>query len=609
MTDKYAEEDFLEVPLADKAFRYFFLVVGFSFLVIMGRVFFIGVLNSGFYENKAAANVSDLSVEVAPRGIVNDTFGNPLVTNVPSFNVFVAPADLPKDDASKMEIIRETSQILGLNATSVVSELVGKTFAPNDEIALKDDINHDELIQLASQNLPGIKILPSFKMVDTTPLKFSHLIGYSSLATADDIKANPDLTPNDSVGKTGLESYYDSYLRGSDGKKVFLTDAAGKVKGENVVKNPVQGDTLNTYIDSGLQNYFYDSLQKELNALGRNVGAGIAMNPQNGHILALFDIPGYDPNNVADYLNAPYQPLFNRAISGLYSPGSTIKPLVAVGALASGTLDPNHEIFSPGYLYVPNPYDPSHPTKFLDWQYQGWVDLSSALAKSSDVYFYEVGGGFGDQKGLGITRLKEWWQKFLLDGETGIDLPGEQSGFLPDPAWKEKTKHSIWTIGDTYNVSIGQGDLVITPIELLNYVSAIANGGRFYKPEVMRNIVDQNGNVVIENKPQVLSDLSSEIGKYLPLVQGGMIDGVSKPYGTAYLLHDLPISVAAKTGSAQVKNNAETNAFFVGYAPAENPEIAIVILVENAKEGSLNVVPVARDVFLWYYENRIANQK
>lgn len=140
-------------------------------------------------------------------------------------------------------------------------------------------------------------------------------------------------------------------------------------------------------------------------------------------------------------------------------------------------------------------------------------------------------------------------------------------------------------------------------------MSAIANGGRFYKPEVMRNIVDQNGNVVIENKPQVLSDLSSEIGKYLPLVQGGMIDGVSKPYGTAYLLHDLPISVAAKTGSAQVKNNAETNAFFVGYAPAENPEIAIVILVENAKEGSLNVVPVARDVFLWYYENRIANQK
>lgn len=148
----------------------------------------------------------------------------------------------------------------------------------------------------------------------------------------------------------------------------------------------------------------------------------------------------------------------------------------------------------------------------------------------------------------------------------------------------------------------------MTPIELLNYISAVANGGKLYKPEIMKNIVDQNGNVIVENTPEILSDLSSEIGKYLPLVQKGMEDGVSKPYGTAYMLHDLPIQVAAKTGSAQVKNNAETNAFFVGYAPAQNPQIAIVILVENAKEGSLNVVPVARDVFLWYYENRLKNQ-
>ncbi len=608
LTDEYSEEDFIEVPLSDRAFRYFFFIAAAVLAVILVRSFYLGVSRNGFYAGKATDNISNLSVEVAPRGIINDTFGNPLVENVPSFNVFVSPVDLPKDEAARNSVLDSTIATLGLNKASTTAELASASSNPADKILLKGDIDHNELISLSSQNLPGIEILPSFKMIDTTPLKFSHLIGYSSLATADDLKGNPDLTPNDLVGRAGLEEYYDNYLRGIDGKEVFLTNAAGKIQGENVVRNPVQGDTVNTYIDSGLQSYFYDSLQSDINALGRNIGAGIAMDPQNGHILALFNIPGYDPNAIASYLNAPYQPLFDRAVSGLYSPGSTIKPLVATAALTEGILDPNHQIFSPGYLYVPNPYDPSHPTKFLDWQYQGWVDMYSALARSSDVYFYEVGGGFGDQQGLGITRLKKWWQKFLLDKPTGIDMPGEESGFLPDPAWKQRTQHMAWTLGDTFNVSIGQGALTMTPIELLNYISAVANGGKLYKPEIMKNIVDQSGNVVVQSEPQILSDLSSEIGKYLPLVQKGMEDGVSKPYGTAYMLHDLPVQVAAKTGSAQVKNNAETNAFFVGYAPAQNPQIAIVILVENAKEGSLNVVPVARDVFLWYYENRLKNQ-
>lgn len=608
LADEYVEDDFIEIPLSDRAFRYFFLAVAAVFAVIFVRVFYIGVSQHGFYATKAMANISDLSVEVAPRGIINDTFGNPLVENVPSFNVFVAPANLPKDETSRNQVLDTAIADLGLDKASIEKEITGKTFSPTDTVLLKSDIDHNELISLSSENLPGIEILPSFKTIDTTPLKFSHIIGYSSLATAADLKNNANLTPNDLVGRAGLESYYDSYLRGTDGKKEFLTNAAGKIEGENTVRNPVPGDTVNTYIDGPLQIALYDALQKDLSNLNRSVASAIAIDPQNGHILALVDIPGYDPNNIASYLNAPNQPLFNRAVSGLYSPGSTIKPLVATGALTEGILDPNHEIFSPGYLYVPNPYDPGHPTKFLDWQYQGWVDLYSALARSSDVYFYEVGGGFGSQQGLGITRLRQWWQKFRLDQKTGIDLPGEESGFLPSPAWKERTQHLPWTLGDTYNVAIGQGALVITPIELIDYIAAIANGGKLYQPEIMKNIVSPDGKVVVENKPKVLSDLSPEIGKYLPLVQKGMDEGVSKPYGTSYMLHDLPIPVAAKTGSAQVKNNSETNAFFVGYAPVKDPQIALLVLVENAKEGSLNAVPVARDFFLWYYENRIKNQ-
>lgn len=608
LTDQYVEEDFMEVPLADRAFKYFLLLVGAVFAVIVVRLFYLGVVQHGFYADKALANVSDLNVEAAPRGIIDDRFGNPLTENIPSFNVFATPADLPADAQARESVLKTASDLLGLPLASTTAEVSAGGSNPSDRVLLKGDIDHEELIGVTSQDLPGIAVLPSFKMTDTTPLKFSHVIGYSSLATADDIKADPLLTPNDSVGRTGLEGFYDSYLRGTDGEKVYLTNAAGQVQGENVVKQAEQGDTVNTFLDAEFQSYFYDSLQNALNGLGRNIGAAIAMNPQNGEILALFGIPSFDPGNISAYLNAPYEPLFNRAVSGLYSPGSTIKPLVATAALTEGILDPNHQIFSPGYIYVPNPYDPAHPSKFLDWQYQGWVDMYSALAKSSDVYFYAVGGGYGDQKGLGIARLKEWWQKFLLDKKTGVDIMGEQSGFLPDPAWKEKAKNSIWRIGDTYNVSIGQGDLVITPIELLDYIAAVANGGKFYQPRIVDTIVNPEGQTVLKTGPEVLSDLSGEIGKYLPLVQKGMEDAVSKSYGTAYMLHDLPVQVAAKTGSAQVSNNQKTNAFFVGYAPAKNPQIAVVILVENAKEGSLNVVPVARDIFLWYYEHRLINK-
>jgi penicillin-binding protein 2 len=276
---------------------------------------------------------------------------------------------------------------------------------------------------------------------------------------------------------------------------------------------------------------------------------------------------------------------------------------MALAGLLNG-LNPKDQIFSPGYLDVPNPYNSQKPTRFLDWQYQGWVDMYSAIAKSSDVYFYVIGGGYGNKKGLGISRIKEWWMKFLLDKKTNIDLIGENNGFLPDPEWKEKEKKSIWRIGDTYNVSIGQGDLLVTPISLLNYVAAISNGGVIYKPRVVKNIVDEDNKVVFENKVEILADLRQEIGPYIKEIQKAMIDVVSKPYGTAHLLNDLPFQVAGKTGSAQYDRNTKLNAFFVGYAPANDPEIAILILIEDAKEGSLNTIPIARDVFLWYYENR-----
>jgi penicillin-binding protein 2 len=315
--------------------------------------------------------------------------------------------------------------------------------------------------------------------------------------------------------------------------------------------------------------------------------------------------------------------LFNRAISGAYTPGSAIKPMVALAALKENIIDPKKQILSTGYIEIPNPYDPEKPSRFLDWKAHGWVDLRSALARSSNVYFYEIGGGFEGLKGLGVNKLKEYWQRFLLGAKTGIDLPSESSGFLPDPEEKEERTGQIWRIGDTYNVSIGQGDLLLTPIQLINFIASIANGGKIYRPRLVSCAThDNSNNPNLHPNDSNRSDNSdtglyhsdcgllmdySEWQKEIKEVQKGMEDAVEKYYGTANLLSFLPMSAAGKTGSAQVANNTRTNAFFVGYAPAENPEIAILVLMENAREGSLNAVPIAKDVLEWYYYNRIQN--
>ncbi|TSA46465.1 penicillin-binding protein 2 [bacterium] len=605
LTDRAVEEDFLEIPLTDRVFKIFLTIATIIIVLIFAQLLNLAAVNGDFYARRAVANMSDVKIESAPRGIISDRFGNKLVENNQAFNVFLVPKSLPKTSGERLAIIANAAEILNLDQGEILKQLEERDWSMSDRLILKTDLSHDELVSVAAANLPGVEIDPSFKRSENIPLKFSHVIGYTGLVNKSDLSGNSNLGIDDQIGRSGLEAFYDDYLRGVNGEKMILTNAQGKTENERVIKQSVLGDDIKTFIDRDLQSYLYDRLSGALRELGRDVGVGIVMNPQNGEVLSLVNIPSFDVNHIGNYLTNKNQPLFNRAVSGIYNPGSTIKPLVATGALVEGILDPNHEIYSPGYLDVPNPYDPENPSRFLDWRPQGWVNLYSAIARSSNVYFYSVGGGFGDQKGLGIERLKKWWQKFGLDEKTNIDLVGEDTGFLPDPVWKEKTKGEPWRLGDTFNVSIGQGDFSVTPIELLNYIGAIANGGKFYEPRIMNEIKNARGDTVLKSEPSLLRDLSNEIGSVLGDVRRGMRDGVTETYGTSYLLHDLPITVAAKTGSAQVSNNTKTNAFFVGYAPFDNPEIAVLILVENAREGSLNVVPVARDIFLWYYNNRI----
>ncbi len=594
----------LELPLSQKAFKLVGMAIFLVVTVVILRILFLGGWQNKFYSQQALVNASQITTVRAERGIIFDRFNKPLVKNLPSFRLSLKLAELFKNKDERTQTIENLQNILNL-PPNYIENLIGEVnLEKQNSLTIIRQLSVEDVIKIKNLNLPAVQIEDDFKRQYTDGEVLAHIIGYTGSVDRNDIENNYSLSFNDVVGKSGLEAYYDKELRGGNGETINYRNAKGEFIDNKLLENSTPGDQLHSTIDSEFQSYFFQRLRQGLNYLGSQAGVGIALNPQNGEILALFSLPSFDNNQIAgEVLASPYKPFFNRAISGAYSPGSTIKPLVAFAALAEKVINPEKEIFSPGYLDIPNPYNPDQPSRFLDWRPNGWVNLYSAIARSCNVYFYEVGGGFGDIKGLGINKLKEYWGKFGLGRKTGIDLPSENDGFLPDIQTKEKAG-GIWRIGDTYNVSIGQGDLLVTPLQLINYISAIANGGKIYQPFIVKKITTEDGKVVKDLEPKILDDYSSD-SDIIKEIQQGMIDTVKKSYGTAYLLADLPFPVAAKTGTAQIQGNTKINAFFVGYAPIENPQIAILVLVENAKEGSLNAVPVAKDVLEWYYYNRI----
>lgn len=602
--------DCLEQPLPRSTFSFLGIaILSLSVLVVL-RVLFLGIWRGDFYSQRALLNAAQTEIVIPERGVIFDRFDKPLVKNIPVFRLSLKLVELLKDPEEKNKTTSALEAILNLPPKSILKMVENADLEKQNAIIVARQIGVEEVIKIKNLNLPAVQIENDFRRHYSEPEVFAHLIGYTGSVDKNDLNANPSLFFNETIGKGGLEAFYDKELRGENGEKVNYRNTKGEIIDVKSSKNPRPGGRLYSTIDAELQSFFYKTLKARLDILGSRSGVGIAMNPQNGEILALISLPSFNANEIKrdDLINS-YRPFFNRAVSGVYSPGSTIKPLVALAALEESVISPEKEIFSAGYLEIPNPYFPDKPSRFLDWKPHGWVNLYSAIARSSNVYFYEVGGGYGNQKGLGIEKLKDYWRKFGFEEKTGVDLPSENKGVLPDPSLKEKRRKDIWRIGDTYNVAIGQGDLSVTPLELLNYISALANGGKFYRPFAMEKIAAEDGTIVKKNNSQIIKDYSSEIADSLPEIGRGMIDAVEKSYGTANLLADLPFSIAAKTGTSQIEFNAKVNAFFVGYAPADppvdGPQIAILVLIENAREGSLNAVPVAKEVLKWYYENRL----
>ncbi len=597
--------DIVERPLGRRVFFVAWIVVCTLVVGALIRIFYLDVINGSTYRSRAFANAGQEIVLRAPRGGIYDRYGTLLVSNQPSFNVTLNLSQVLKDRAHIDNFLQTVNTIVPIDVAAVARDVVNADLEHQAYYPLAKNISLDQVVRLRNARLAPIIIENNYTRSYVDGPIFSHIIGYTGLAGAQDLAKDPSLSLTDEVGKAGLEAQYNTWLSGTNGQAVVYEDAHGNPLDTKTLRDPVPGNSLYTTIDAALQQETYNALTKQLAALGRTRGAALIIDTKTGAVRALVSIPGYDNNHLTPALfTNPDGPTFNRVISGVYSPGSTIKPLVAFATLEEQIVSPFFKIFSPGYLDVPNPYDPAHPSRFLDWQPQGWVDIFSAIAKSSDVYFYEVGGGFGPLQGLGISRLHQYWDRFGLGAKTGIDLPGEVAGTLPDAASKEARTGQPWRLGDTYNVSIGQGDLAITPVELLRYIAGIAENGKLPTPHVLECVKDESGKTVFAPS-YTTTQIPYKNAQDFSYVQRGMVDAVTQPYGTAHMLADVPWSVAGKTGSAQISNNTKENAFAVAYAPVDNPQIAILVLIEDSRQGSLNAVPVVDAILKWYVENRV----
>jgi len=595
----------IEKPIERKGLNIFWYTILVLILLLFGRIFYLGIIRGSYYSDLSKNNRIRSIVIQAPRGKIIDKFGQILVKNVPSIDAVIIPRYLPEDYGQRRTIAQTVSSIINMDEGNIEVAIESQDRKSLDPILLKENISEDEALILSekAKNLPGIDLENTAirEYQDSTIL--SSVIGYDGKITKEELNKNKNYMMTDYIGKTGLEKYYEKELKGKNGAKQVEVDSVGNIKKNLGVIDAVAGNDLVLNIDEGLQKKLYDSISNVLEQTGTKTAAAVAIDPRNGGVLALISMPSYDNNLFArsisssDYNNLigdKNLPLFNRVVSGEYPPGSTFKPALAVAALSEGTINASTTVGCSGGISIGSWH-------FGDWKtHGGGIDVKKAIAESCDVFFYSIGGGYGNIPGLGMDRIKEYADLFGFGSISGLDLPGEASGFIPSEDWKIKKLNERWYIGDSYHSSIGQGFITATPIQLVNYVASIANGGTLYSPKVVNSIKFGDGQEKKIN-PEIIrrNFIPNNI---LQIVKEGMRQTVTG--GTAQSLNSLPVEVAGKTGTAQFGSENKTHGWFVSFAPYDNPKIAMVVLVEGGGEGSSTALPITREVLDWYFANK-----
>lgn len=433
----------------------------------------------------------------------------------------------------------------------------------------------------------------------TNRLGLGQVLGYVSYPKKD---TRGYFFRTDYLGRSGVELAFDSTLKGANGSKVIEVDALAHTVSEYEINMPQNGAPLNLSIDAELSEAMYQIIATSSKSAGFRSGAAAIMDVETGELLALTSFPSYDPEIMADgddiatiesYNQDDRLPFLNKIVGGAYTPGSIVKPFVAYKALEEGIISPNKVIVSNGSLLLPNPYNPGNPTRFNDWRAHGVMTMREAIAFSSNVYFYIIGGGYGDQPGLGITKMAENYRRFGMGSATGINLAQEQVGVVPDPAWKQETFDDDWRLGDTYFTAIGQFGFLTTPIQMLRAYAALANGGTLLTPHVQKDFQSEKVDIGLNQE-------------YLQIIHEGMRKTVTLNGGTARSLERKDVAIAAKSGTAEVgAGNAYVNSWAAGFWPYDEPKYAFILMMDHApRSNALGSTRIMGDVVQWMSINR-----
>ncbi|SJZ92918.1 penicillin-binding protein 2 [Selenihalanaerobacter shriftii] len=595
--------------------KYFGIIIIILFVTLIGRSFYLQIILGNKYQKLANGNRIDIRDIQAPRGKIKTKDGRVLVSNRLAYTVSIIPE---KAQEELTLTLKKLGEILKVKPTKLRDKIEKK--GNHKSVVLKRDISQEELviIEESKSELPGV-IIDKLPVRDYVYGHFaSHMLGYVGEISASQLKEYEQFgyETNDIVGKTGLELEYERYLQGKDGRKQIEVNNLGQKIRVLGVEQPISGDDLVLNIDFKLQKIVEKNLKNELKKLRQKAkdknseesqglptgGAVVALNPNNGKVLALASAPDYNLSLFSggisikkwEELNTnSLRPLFNRAIKSAPPSGSIFKLVTGTAAIEELGITANSQFYDPGYYKVGG-------IRFNNWLTggQGNLDFIDAIAFSNNTVFYKLGHRlYKTDKVL----LQKYARNYGLGQKTGIDLPNEASGLVPDPTWREKIFskriNQIWFPGYTINLSIGQGNLKTTPVQLVNLVSAVANGGTIYSPQIVDKVINNQGKVVKNFKSQILNKLNIE-KKTFEILQEGMV-GVTN-YGTAaYMFKKLPFKVAGKTGTAQTGGNRNNHAWFAGYAPADNPQVAIVVFLEHGNSSS-NTLPIAKRILESY---------
>ncbi|MGQ9554145.1 MAG: penicillin-binding protein 2 [Anaerolineae bacterium] len=599
-----------------------------AFGLLVGRLWMLQGHGSQRFAEAADRQRFRLLSVPADRGVIYDRQRKLLVRNVPSFNVTIIRADLPEDEVERRRVLERVSALISIpllakdagEGESIESILDGAAKLPLLEpVVLRRGIDQETafLIEQQQLTLPGVNVQVQARREYLYGPLLAHVLGYVGPVPAEAVEEYQErgYFASDIVGLAGVEYTHETTLRGVNGEQHVEVDVTGrKVRVVGVPTEPEPGANLVLTLDVSLQEAATKALEKGLARKESPAGVVVALDPRDGSVRAMVSCPSYDNNlftrgitneDLAALSNDPRTPMVNRAIGGIYPPGSTFKMVTASAGLQEGVIDADTHRTCAGVMWVPSD-DGSRRYPFYCFNRggHGSIAVVDALRLSCDIFFYQVGGGFEEFQGLGQKKLARYAREFGLGEITGIDLLGELPGLIPDPKWKRLTKHQLWVTGDTYNSSIGQGDVLVTPLQLACVAMAVANGGTVYQPRLADYLLDGEGRELARYKPRVIRRVPVS-PEHLATVREGMRQAVAT--GTARGLGINEVPVAGKTGTAEFfgprdKNgHLPTHAWFVAFAPYDAPEIVVVALLENSGEGAFYAVPVVAEVLRAYF--------